>query len=64
GGSCIPKILEKKGYDGVVGVACSIEIDIADKFLNDMGIPYQAVPLIKNGCSQTNFMMEELKKKL
>ena len=58
GSSCIPKIIEK--YEGVVGVACGNELKLAGEFLKIRKIPGQAVPLIKNGCSQTKFSLEML----
>lgn len=61
GGSCVKKILTKKRYEGVVGVACCEEIKLADKFLKLIDMPAQAVPLIKNGCSGTKFSIETLK---
>ena len=63
GGSCIPKILEKKNFDGVVGVACTSEIKLAVNSLpkkKGSRIPAQAVPLLKNGCSGTKFNLETL----
>jgi len=60
GGSCVPKILNVKHYEGVVGVACGEEIRISGKTLNGMGVAGQSVPLIKNGCSNTVFNMETL----
>lgn len=61
GGSCIPKIIKKHNYDGVVGVACGEEIRLAYTYLNE-NIAAQAVPLIKNGCANTIFSMESLQK--
>lgn len=58
GGSCIPKIVKNKDYDGIVGVACSNEIKMGEEFLDEIGVPYQAVPLLKNGCSGTKFNLE------
>lgn len=61
GGSCIRKIMKNGGYDGVVGVACCEEIKLAkEHFLRRNEIPYQAVPLIKNGCSGTKFNLKTL----
>jgi uncharacterized protein len=59
GGSCIPKIIKKNNYDGIVGVACGEEIKLAYNYLSDQ-IAAQAVPLIKNGCSNTIFSLESL----
>ena len=59
GGSCIRKII--KGYDGVVGVACTEEICLTKKLLKLTEIKAQSVPLLKNGCADTMFNMETLK---
>lgn len=64
GGSCISRILRKSSYDGVVGVACSEEIKLGLKKLEELGIGYQGVPLIKNGCSNTKFNIETLEEAL
>lgn len=60
GGSCIPKILETRHYEGVVGVACGEEIKLSGDTLKSMGVAGQAVPLIKNGCANTIFNLETL----
>lgn len=60
GGSCIPKILKAKHYEGVVGVACGEEIKMAGELTKEMGIAGQAIPLIKNGCANTFFNIETL----
>lgn len=60
GGSCVPKILKTRGYEGVVGVACGEEIKLGAKIMESMGITAQAVPLIKNGCANTAFNLETL----
>lgn len=62
GGSCIPRILNKKNYDAVVGVACPHEIKLSIDTMGEEGIPYQAIPLLKNGCSETKFSMETFEK--
>jgi hypothetical protein len=60
GGSCIKRIASR--YEGVVGVACCEEIKLGEEHLKELGISAQAVPLIKNGCSQTIFNFESLEK--
>ena len=60
GGSCVQKILKRGGYDGVVGVACPAEIKLAAGILEKAGIPGQAIPLTKNGCSGTSFDLNRL----
>ena len=64
GGSCVTKILKSAKYEGVVGVACGEEIRISGEILQDTGVAGQAIPLIKNGCSNTVFNMESLAKTL
>lgn len=60
GGSCVPKILQTRHYEGVVGVACGEETKLGGKTLKGTGIVGQAVPLIKNGCANTSFNIETL----
>ncbi|KXA89460.1 hypothetical protein AKJ57_05300 [candidate division MSBL1 archaeon SCGC-AAA259A05] len=64
GGSCIPKIINGNDYDGVVGVACSDEIQLGMKYLERADVLYQGVPLLKNGCSNTEFNVETFKQTL
>jgi hypothetical protein len=64
GGSCIPKILKMKHYEGVVGVACGEEIKLAGEVLKNMNITGQAVYLLRNGCANTFFNIETLAKTL
>jgi uncharacterized protein len=64
GGSCIPKILKSRHYEGIVGVACGEEMKIMGPLLNGMNVTGQAIPLIKNGCASTVFNMESLRKVL
>ena len=60
GGSCIHRILEEGRYEGLVGVACGEEIQLAEGLLKKTGLPGQNVPLIKNGCANTTFNMRAL----
>jgi hypothetical protein len=64
GGSCIPKILAKTQYEGLVGVACGEETRLLGGLLESMNVAGQAIPLIKNGCANTVFNMETLTKTL
>lgn len=64
GGSCIPTILKARRYEGAVGVACGEEIRLSGEFLRDNGLAGQAVPLLKNGCSNTVFNIRNLAKTL
>lgn len=62
GGSCIPGIVKKHGYEAVVGVACGMELKLAAELIKNFHIPGQAVPLTKNGCAYTKFNLEELER--
>lgn len=64
GGSCIPKILRTRGYEGAIGVACGEETRLSGDMLEKLDIAGQAVPLIKNGCANTIFNVETLTKTL
>jgi hypothetical protein len=62
GGSCVKKIFRKKSYNGVIGVACTEEISLSTKILEQLNISVQNIPLIKNGCSMTQFNFETLQR--
>ena len=62
GGSCVKKIFRKKSYSGVIGVACTEEISLSTKVLEQFNIAVQNIPLIKNGCSMTRFNFETLQR--
>ncbi len=64
GGSCVPKILKLKKYEGIVGVACGEEVKMSVDLLRSMNVASQAVPLLKNGCACTIFNIETLVKTL
>lgn len=64
GGSCAAKILKSGGYEGIVGVACGEEIKLSGELLSETGLAGQAIPLIKNGCSNTVFSIDTLIKTL
>lgn len=64
GGSCIPKILRTKDYEGAIGVACGEETKLSGEMLEKMAVAGQAIPLIKNGCANTIFSIETLIKTL
>jgi len=64
GGSCIPGILKKYQYEGAVGVACGQELKLGGEALNKTGLAGQAIPLVKNGCSNTSFSLQSLEKTL
>jgi hypothetical protein len=54
GGSCSEKILKDGKYEGVVGVACGMELKMGLEPLKKLGIPGQGVVLTKNGCVSTS----------
>jgi hypothetical protein len=64
GGSCIKKILQKKECEAILGVACPEEIKLGSEILENLGMVYKGLPLIKNGCASTKFNIESLKEVL
>ena len=62
GSSCVPQILKNNGYEGVIGVACSHELKMGGDYLQHLGLTGQAVPLTRNGCANTRFSLDTLKK--
>lgn len=62
GSSCVPQILKKNGYEGVIGIACGNELKMGGDYLQYLGLTGQAIPLTKNGCANTKFSLETLKK--
>jgi hypothetical protein len=62
GGTCIPQILEKTPYEGIVGVACSQELKEGGEYLKSKNLSGQAVFLVKNGCANTRFNIKSLEK--
>jgi uncharacterized protein len=60
GASCVRKIFQKQHYEGIVGVACTDELKLASSILEQHHIHAQGIPLIKNGCSETQFNIETL----
>lgn len=64
GGSCAERILRDNNYEGVIGVACGMELKMGIELVKRLGIVFQGVFLTKNGCSNTNFNLESLEKVL
>jgi hypothetical protein len=60
GGACAQKILKDGRYDGVVGVACGMELKMGLEPLRKLGIPGQGVVLTKNGCANTHLNLHDL----
>ncbi len=64
GGSCILSILKREKSEGIIGIACGQEVRLGSDILKQMGFAGQAIPLIRNGCANTSFSIETLKKTL
>ena len=62
GASCVRKIIQKNAYEGIVGVACTDELKLATNMLKQFDISSQGIPLLKNGCSDTRFNFDTLRK--
>ncbi len=62
GGSCIARIVEQNEYDAVIGVACPPEVKLGGSYMEKLKIPWQGIPLTKNGCVFTKFNIESLQK--
>jgi hypothetical protein len=60
GGACVEKILRDGKYEGVVGVACGMELKMGLGPLKKLGIPGQGVILTKNGCAGTGLDLQNL----
>ncbi len=60
GGACAEKILKDGKYEGVVGVACGMELKMGLGPLKKLGIPGQGVVLTKNGCANTSLDLHNL----
>ena len=60
GGSCAEKILKDGKYEGVVGVACGMELKMGLGPLKKLAIPGQGVFLTKNGCAGTHLDLHSL----
>ncbi|RLJ01145.1 MAG: hypothetical protein DRP06_00150 [Candidatus Aenigmatarchaeota archaeon] len=64
GGSCIIKILDKVKCDAVLGIGCTEELILGAKFIKSKNKIGKGLPLTKNGCLNTKFNIESLKKEL
>jgi hypothetical protein len=60
----MPNILKQNKYEGMVGVACGPEVVMSGEKLSSLGVAWQSVPLLKNGCANTIFNLETLVKVL
>lgn len=64
GGSCVPKILDRGDYDGVVGVACGMELKLGLQLMGNKNVAGQGLFLTNNGCANTSFNLEKLEEML
>jgi hypothetical protein len=64
GGRTIIKLIEELKPKAVVGISCFFEGDLAFRTLKDYEIVVQFIPLSKDGCSDTDVDLEEVKKVL
>lgn len=53
GGSMVFKIIKRTGPRACVGVACYYELEEAFEKLTIVNMPYQGIPLLKDGCKDT-----------
>jgi hypothetical protein len=60
GGACAERILKDGKYEGVVGVACGMELKMGLGPLRKLGIHGQGVILTKNGCVNTSLDLQNL----
>ncbi len=51
--SALLRVLEGRA-DAILGVACLDSLDRSFERVSDLGIPHQAVPLLRDGCVHTN----------
>jgi len=64
GGSMVKKIVKEKRPKAVIGVACYEEANLGMDKLKEVGIPCQAVLLLKDGCKDTLVDIDEIKEKM
>jgi hypothetical protein len=62
GGSTINKIIKEQAPKAIVGISCFFEGAQAFKLLKDYDIAVQFVPLIKDGCADTDTDLNEVEK--
>lgn len=64
GGSLIVKLVKKYSPKAVIGVACNDETNLGLDNLRAVGIPAQAVLLLRDGCHDTAVNFDEVREKL
>lgn len=60
GGSMVFKIIKANNQKGYVGVACYFELVEAFEQLTAMNLPFQGVPLLRDGCKDTVMDVEKV----
>jgi len=62
GGRAILKIVKEKNPKAIVGISCYFEGEQGFKVMKDTGVTVQFAPLTRDGCSDTDADIEEIKK--
>jgi len=60
GGSLVRNIIKEEKPSAVIGVACNYELVEAIEYSTIHGIAVQAIPLLRDGCKDTEMDKEEL----
>jgi uncharacterized protein len=55
GGSAVSRLIEKKKPQAVLGIACHFEGALGILECERQGVPVQCVPLLRDGCADTDF---------
>ncbi len=64
GGTLVFKIISREKPDGVFGVACFHELEMAYQLCEKAGIPAVSVPLMRDGCVNTMVNVDEVEEAL
>jgi hypothetical protein len=64
GGSMVFKIMAKRKYKAVLGVACYFELADSMEKASLYGVPSQGVPLSRDGCKDTQVNVEPVVEKM
>ncbi len=60
GGSALPGILKEERPAAVLGVACSLEGALGSLECERAGIPVQFIPLLRDGCADTDVDLDRV----
>ena len=60
GGSMVFKIIQRTEPKACVGVACYYELEEAFEKLTIVGMPFQGIPLLKDGCRDTEVEIQRV----